>query len=716
MNTIDRIKLRDELLEAYATLSFERFIPKSFKKLILNNNSILQQKYNGYVNEFKTEEEALYCLKCKTDYSEHICPICGNLSKFYNRRIGYCKSCCNKECLKEFVNTQEVQNKREQTCLEKYGAKCSLGNKDIRKKAEQTMIDRYGAPNVFLLSEVQDKIKQTNKEKYGNENVMRCPEIHKKAEQTTFNHYGVKNAFQAQECKETSKQTCLERYGTEYASQSDIVREKTEKTNLERYGVKCPLQNEIVKAKSVNTCLEKYGVDNPLRSKDIQKKCRQTTFDHYGVKNAFQAKECKEKSKQTCLEHFGVECSLQSNDVKEKSKMTCLERYGTEYACQSNIVREKIEQTNLKKYGTKIATQAHIHHIDVWKDDEIFTKFIIDMNNQKNIFLKINDISKYFNVSNTSILQRIKTLDLCEYFYIHPSNLEIKFKQFLSQYNISYDIHNRKIIYNPTTRRYSEIDFLCDDNIGFEINDIVSHSFTNNDSYAHNDKMYHFNKTINAKEKDIRLIHIWEWELRNEDEWNKLSNWILNLLNNNKNKIGARKCTIKEVLVNEEKEFLNAYHLQGYKKSEVCLGLYYNDELIQLMSFSKPRYNKNYQYELLRLCTKYGYSIIGGANKLMKVFIAHYNPKSIISYCNLDKFTGDVYEKIGFKLLKNTGPQHIWCNKDMKHFTQSSLNWIGADKMIGTNYGKGTDNEEIVKQYGYVSIYNCGLAVYEIKF
>ena len=115
--------------------------------------------------------------------------------------------------------------------------------------------------------------------------------------------------------------------------------------------------------------------------------------------------------------------------------------------------------------------------------------------------------------------------------------------------------------------------------------------------------MYHRDKTLLAKENGIQLIHIWEWELVNDELWDKLSNWVLNLLNAHKTHIYARKCEVRLVDKNEEKSFLNQYHLQGYQKSMTCLGLYYNNELVQLMSFCKRRFNKNYQYELLRLCT-----------------------------------------------------------------------------------------------------------------
>ena len=134
------------------------------------------------------------------------------------------------------------------------------------------------------------------------------------------------------------------------------------------------------------------------------------------------------------------------------------------------------------------------------------------------------------------------------------------------------------------------------------------------------------------------------------------------------------------------------------------------------MSFCKSRYNKNYEYELLRLCTKYGYIVIGGANKLLDYFIKLINPLSIISYCNLDKFDGKVYKELGFKLLKQNPPSITWYNQETnKHFSQSSLNMIGADKLSGTNYGNGINNEEIAYQCGYEKIYNCGMKLFVYK-
>ena len=61
--------------------------------------------------------------------------------------------------------------------------------------------------------------------------------------------------------------------------------------------------------------------------------------------------------------------------------------------------------------------------------------------------------------------------------------------------------------------------------------------------------------------------------------------------------------------------------MQGPVRGQtVCLGLIHEGELVQIMTFGKPRYNKNYQWELLRLCTNSDYNVLGGASKLFKNF------------------------------------------------------------------------------------------------
>ena len=362
------------------------------------------------------------------------------------------------------------------------------------------------------------------------------------------------------------------------------------------------------------------------------------------------------------------------------------------YVKKNKLLRAKIsEEEEIIKNKSKIKRnndnnlklfiqlkRVHFNNIhsefDVFNDDKYFIEFISMLRARKNRILKLNEITKIFNnIDTITIKNKLKRLNLLKHFCdIKIPELKSKFKQLL--FDIGFIKSKNTVAPTTSNNTINEFDidfYLKNYNLGFDINDIASH---NNNKERKETKSYYINKTFRYDMKGIRLIHLWEWELTREDLWSRLSKWIENLLNNHKVKIYARKCKLKAVSLKEEKEFLNNYHLQGYIRSEVCLGLYYDNQLVELMSFGKPRYNKNYEYELLRLCTKYGYSVIGGAQKLLKNYIKQYDPKSLISYCNLDKFNGKVYEELGFKLLKRNSPSRIWYDQETQRIvTERSL-------------------------------------------
>ena len=133
------------------------------------------------------------------------------------------------------------------------------------------------------------------------------------------------------------------------------------------------------------------------------------------------------------------------------------------------------------------------------------------------------------------------------------------------------------------------------------------------------------------------------------------------------------------------------------------------------MTFGKPRYNGKYQYELLRYCSST--HVIGGAEKLFNHFIKQYNPQSVISYCDLSKFTGDIYKKLGFILKDVTIGKHWYNINTYKHILDSSLRMKGFDLLFGDEYGcfrKGTDNEELMRAHGFVEIYDAGQTTYSL--
>ena len=131
------------------------------------------------------------------------------------------------------------------------------------------------------------------------------------------------------------------------------------------------------------------------------------------------------------------------------------------------------------------------------------------------------------------------------------------------------------------------------------------------------------------------------------------------------------------------------------------------------MTFGKPRYNKNYEWELVRYCSRY--EVVGGAEKLFKHFVLEYFPKSIISYCDRSKFEGNIYTRLGFTLNAINIGKHWYNMRTQKHITDNLLRQRGFDQLLGNEYGyygKGTSNEELMKQHDFVEIYDAGQATY----
>ena len=67
------------------------------------------------------------------------------------------------------------------------------------------------------------------------------------------------------------------------------------------------------------------------------------------------------------------------------------------------------------------------------------------------------------------------------------------------------------------------------------------------------------------------------------------------------------------------------------------------------MSFGVPRFTNDFEWEIIRECSKQECLILGGKEKLWSYFLKHYNPKNCISYCDFSKFTGESYTRLGFK-------------------------------------------------------------------
>ena len=203
--------------------------------------------------------------------------------------------------------------------------------------------------------------------------------------------------------------------------------------------------------------------------------------------------------------------------------------------------------------------------------------------------------------------------------------------------------------------------------------------------------------------KGYQLFNIFDFD--NIEIWKSM---ISNKLNLNR-KIYARKCTIKELQYKDVKDFLNENHLQGSCATKINLGLFYENELVEVMTFMKPRFNSNYNYELIRLCSKKFTNVVGGASKLFKYFREHFKG-SVISYANRRFSNGKIYEVLGFKLLRTTEPNYFYCKKG-KVYSRYQLQKHKLKNILEV-FDDNKSETQNLEDNGFLKIYDCGNLVY----
>lgn len=287
---------------------------------------------------------------------------------------------------------------------------------------------------------------------------------------------------------------------------------------------------------------------------------------------------------------------------------------------------------------------------------------------------------------------------------------QVKLSEFLSQY-IDCKMNDRTVI------KPYEIDILTD-SFGIEYNGIMWHSFGimegsmrhNNHMMEKDNKNNHLDKTNLCEEQGLQLFHIFEneWcDITKKEIWKSM---LMSKINKTV-RIYARSCSIREVSADDSKVFLDLNHMQGSCNSTVKLGLYYNEDLISIMTFSKSRYNKSFEWELIRFATKLNHTVIGGASKLLKAFERIYTPKSLMSYANRRWSQGNVYEKLGFEFKYKTDPNYFYFHKNDGIMQSRQI----FQKHMLTHFPSYSDDKtetQIMYEEGYRKIYDSGNLVY----
>ena len=338
----------------------------------------------------------------------------------------------------------------------------------------------------------------------------------------------------------------------------------------------------------------------------------------------------------------------------------------------------------------------------VLSDRDAFLNALTKQSIIKGANLTLKEIAELFNISISHVcwlLDKYGAHDYVEYLN-GQSYAELEIIDWLKQKGLTIEQRNRKILNGK------ELDiYIPDKHIAIEYNGSYHHSS------LFKETGYHKEKTLSCLAKGITLIHIFDYEWENPNIRQKIINLLNNYLDIDNTTVYARDTEIRNVTVEEQKRFLNTYHLQGYIPCDTALGLYHNNELLQLMTFDNPRFNREYNTELLRLCSKAGYKIIGGANKLFNHYVKEHQTETILTYCDISKFTGKVYEQLGMTLDCITAPNYVYVHKP----TLMTLSSIQCTKQSLLDKGWGTPDmteEQIMISQNYLKVCDSGNSRY----
>lgn len=623
---------------------------------------------------------------CKNDHYR-MCVICGKEFLLPKSVLGAkdARVTCSKKCSAEL---------RRRTNIDKYGGPAPASSKDIQDKMEATMEKRYGVKHAAQSEQFLSKMRATSKERYGVDYYVQTDDCKQQMVNNWKDHHDERLAkFEA---------TCIERYGVKNVLASEELREKYYKEYQERTGYAHPMQNPEVFNKMIETNLSRYGVKHPLQSKEIQDKMKAQWIDKYGVDNPMKLQQFHDKAANTTEERYGVRNIMQSSEFQARFRKTMQERYGVNYFSESA--------------DWKLARMTDPSKIDKFLQFSKDPKSYIDANYEERPTLM--QVCQDLGVGTEAIslrLNRFNCRDAVKYYYSKME--EAVYDKLKSFCRIERNSHS---VITPY-----ELDlYLPEYNVGIECNPTSTHNSSVNvfsSTEPPTSPSYHRMKTELCEERGVFLFHIFGYEWTHKQEI--IISMLKNLISANDQKIYARKCEIKEVSSVESSKFLNKNHRQGAAGSSIRLGLYYQDELVSLMTFGKMRKTIGTSdkedltdcWELVRFCNKLNTTVVGGASKLFKHFVSTYQPIRIRSFSDRAHTKGTLYQTLRFTEIRRSDQGYVWVDA----FNDKAYNRYNAQKhhikqfLHDDNIDLSKSEKQIMEEHEFLQVFDSGTITWE---
>lgn len=405
----------------------------------------------------------------------------------------------------------------------------------------------------------------------------------------------------------------------------------------------------------------------------------------------------KEKIKRTNIERYGAQHHQQSDVGRQIRKTTNESRYGAATPFESAAVQSTIKETMQSKYGS--SSYMHSTLSDEAKrrlnDCEWLTQH--HHTNKRTIY----EIADEIGVSTFCVLTHMRQhgIDVKRHF-------ESADQRQISQYLTS--VYSGEIRCNDRTLIAPyELDIVLPElKLAVEVNGLYWHS----ENAGNKPRQYHNTKTNMCREAGFKLIHVTdlEWSRSRDVAKSRLRAAVGASI-----PIYARKCSIVELHTKDVRQFITDNHMQGHTGAKVNIGLMHQERLVAVMTFSKPRFTKGVQWEMIRYCSLANHTVVGGASKCFSHFIKKYDPESVVSYSDRRWGTGAVYLQLGFELSHTSSPNYAYFKTNDCTMLYNRVKFQ-KHKLRGIlpAFDPAMTEWDNMKNNGYDRIWDCGNDVF----
>ncbi len=267
------------------------------------------------------------------------------------------------------------------------------------------------------------------------------------------------------------------------------------------------------------------------------------------------------------------------------------------------------------------------------------------------------------------------------------------------------ETQNRKIL----ERKELDI-YIPEKSLAIEYNGSYFHS----EQFHDNPKKHMTDKTQMCLDKGIRLIHVADYE-----DPIIVKKTLAHILGVNQEKYYARSCELSKKSSNdlEIQEFLDQNHLQGHLKGCVAYTLRHNNSLVAVMLFSVANSERgntdSTRWELRRFSSVC--QVVGGASRLLTAFVREAKTCStLISYSDNKWFTGKMYEKLGFNLVRALGPDYRYV-KGGRIQAKGKFKRSRLKRREDIDFKEEETEVQNANRNGWYRLWDCGKKKWELK-